>query len=314
MIEGKRILVTGATGQMATPIARDLASRNEVWVAARFSDPGLKERTEAGGMKTFAWSLGSSDFEGLPSDFDYVIHAACNIWPVGDDYEAAIQTNAEGTGLLMAHCRNAEAFLYISSSAVYKMPDDHRELCDELTSPLGCHPPWSPSYSIAKIAAEAVARTLARVYDLPTTIARLHSCYGGSGHGGMPNLMMKELLSGQPVYVPSKAQYNSLIHEDDIIAQVEPMLKAASVPALIVNWCGDEEDIVGYRESLEFLAQAAQIEPEFVVKDGAGYEGSGIGNPARRRSITGPNKVHWKEGFLRAVRDYFPDRIFADIE
>jgi len=33
-----------------------------------------------------------------------------------------ITANAEGTGLLMSHCRKMEAFLYISSLCVYKTP------------------------------------------------------------------------------------------------------------------------------------------------------------------------------------------------
>ena len=32
----------------------------------------------------------------------------------------------------------------------------------------------------------------------------------------------------------------SPIHDDDICAQLEPLLDAASVPATIVNWGGDE--------------------------------------------------------------------------
>ena len=38
MIEGQRILVTGATGQVARPLAETLNKNNEVWAAARFSD------------------------------------------------------------------------------------------------------------------------------------------------------------------------------------------------------------------------------------------------------------------------------------
>jgi nucleoside-diphosphate-sugar epimerase len=39
VIDGEKILITGATGKIAFPIARSLAKRNEVWGAARLSKP-----------------------------------------------------------------------------------------------------------------------------------------------------------------------------------------------------------------------------------------------------------------------------------
>ena len=43
MLEGQKILITGATGKISFPIARTLARRNEVWGAARLSKPGKRE-------------------------------------------------------------------------------------------------------------------------------------------------------------------------------------------------------------------------------------------------------------------------------
>ena len=37
MIQSKKILITGATGQVGRPIAESLAKDNEIWCAARFS-------------------------------------------------------------------------------------------------------------------------------------------------------------------------------------------------------------------------------------------------------------------------------------
>src|ERR1700691_3902734 len=131
MIRNKKILVTGGSGKAARPIAEMLAESNEVWCAARFSEAGKKKELEDRGIRTFAWTLGSDDFQGLPNDFHHVIHAGCNIWPVANDYDAAIATNAEGTGLLMSHCRSAESFLYTSSLAVYKKHADPAHRCHE---------------------------------------------------------------------------------------------------------------------------------------------------------------------------------------
>ena len=60
----------------------------------------------------------------------------------------------------MAHCRNARAFLHCSSTGVYEAADGapQRE-----TDPLGDnHRVMMPTYSISKIAAEAVVRTTCR--------------------------------------------------------------------------------------------------------------------------------------------------------
>ena len=40
----EKVLITGATGKIAFPIARALAERNEVWGAARLRNPGDRDR------------------------------------------------------------------------------------------------------------------------------------------------------------------------------------------------------------------------------------------------------------------------------
>ena len=50
-LRDKRILVTGPAGQIAFPLARDLARSNEVWGVARFSQPGSRERVEKAGVR-----------------------------------------------------------------------------------------------------------------------------------------------------------------------------------------------------------------------------------------------------------------------
>ena len=79
----------------------------------------------------------------------------------------------------MSRCRDARAFLHCSSTGVYEAADGtpQRE-----TDPLGDnHRVMMPTYSIAKIAAEAVVRTTCRIFGVPTTIARLNVPYGDNG-------------------------------------------------------------------------------------------------------------------------------------
>ncbi len=103
MLEGHKLLITGPAGQIAFPMARALARRNEVWGIARFSDPASRKEVEEAGIRTLAVDLGRPDFSELPRDFTHLLHLAAAIQ--GDDCDGAIRTNAEGTGLLLLHCR-----------------------------------------------------------------------------------------------------------------------------------------------------------------------------------------------------------------
>lgn len=122
MLEDRKILVTGATGQIAGPIAENFAKDNEVWCAARFSDPKRKAELEEMGIKTCVWDMDSGDASMLPTDCTHVVHSALHVSP---DYDESITNNAEASALLMQHCRKAEAFLHVSSSCVYRRHENH---------------------------------------------------------------------------------------------------------------------------------------------------------------------------------------------
>ena len=107
ILEGRKILITGPAGQIAFPLARELARRNEVWGIARFGDPKSRREVEEAGIRTLPIDLGRPDFSSLPRDFTHLLHLAAAIH--GDDYDGAIRVNAEGTGLLLSHCREVEA-------------------------------------------------------------------------------------------------------------------------------------------------------------------------------------------------------------
>jgi nucleoside-diphosphate-sugar epimerase len=303
-MNNKKILITGATGQVGRPIAEFLGKDNEIWCAARFSSADLKRQLEQIGAKTYMWELGSGTFHGLPTDFDYVIHSAWNIYPVANDFDASIESNVEGTALLMNHCKNTGAFLFISSLVVYRPPRDGQKIYKERGEAYGNDSPYIPTYSVSKVAGEGVVRSLARVFSLPTTIARLGMGYGTFGHGGLPVRAFAKILAGQPIYISSRPQAVSVIHEDDIAADVEPLLKAAAVPATIVNWAGDE--LVDEREMYDYLGELAGIEPQLIVDD-AKAVAFFAADATLRKSLTGPSRIPWKVGIQRTLRSRFPD-------
>lgn len=300
-LSGKKILITGATGQVAGPIAHALARKNEVWCIARFTNPDARAALEANGIRTMRCDLGTGDFGDLPHDFTQVIHSAVDVY--GSDFDAALRANAEGTGLLMAHCRHAEAFLHISSCAVYRDHPDPLHPYKE-TDPLGGYALYAPTYSVAKIGAEAVVRTLARQLGLRATIVRLNVAYGTAGHGGVPVQHFATMLRGKAIPIlRGRPNYCSPIHEDDLVAHVPPFLAAASVPATIVNWGGDE--VVTDIEFCRYLGELAGVEPRFEESDYA--FNSYVTDNTRRRELAGPCRVHWRDGMRRVIAARFPN-------
>jgi nucleoside-diphosphate-sugar epimerase len=291
MLSGHKILITGPAGQIAFPMAEAFAKDNEVWGIARFSVPGSRERCEAAGVHTVTGDLGSGQLDGLPTDFEYVLHLAADQSP-GYDYDTAIRNNGEATGLLMAHCRKAKAVLVMSTHSVYKPWDDPLHVFQE-TDPLGdVNSALSPPYSMSKIGQEAVARTCARMFDLPVIIARMNASYGPNG--GLPAYHADAVIAGQPVVTRWDPCPYSPIHEDDIIAQTEGLLAAASVPATIVNWAGDEA--VSVQEWTAYLGELSGHPAQLEVVSTPGTLRGSIADVSRRNSFAGPCRVSWKDG------------------
>ena len=298
-MRGAKILITGPTGQVASPIAQALAADNEVWGIARFTNPAAREALEKSGVRCETVNLAVGDFTGIPADFDYVLNLAV---AKSGDWDKDLGANAESVGLLMAHCRNAKAFLHCSSAAVYDPPDD--EPRSERAALGDNHKPLFPTYSISKIAGEVVARTMARALDVPTIIARLNVPYGDNG--GWPFYHMEMMLAGIPIPVPAgiPARYNP-IHEDDIIATIPKLLDAASVPATTVNWCRDQT--VSLQEWCDYLGSLVGKEPVFQESAQALR-----GNPtdaSLMHELIGAGTVDWRDGIRRMAATFHPELV-----
>lgn len=301
MLSGQKLLVTGATGQVALPMALTLAKQNDVWATARFSDAAAHRKLVDAGAHCVKLDLVDGDLSALPDDFDYVLNFSVM---KTNDWGRDLDGNAGGTGELMFHCRKAKAFLHCSSTAVYQPQGRHPF---KETDPLGDnHRVWDfiATYSINKIAAEAMARFGARHLSLPTTIARLNVPYGDNGD--WPGVHLAAILADQPVpvYVDQPTMYNP-IHDDDIVAQLPALLGAASVPATVVNWGGN--DSVSIEEWCEYLGSLVGKKPTFFPTDQ--HIQSVMVDVTKMQSITGPCAVHWKDGFRRMVAALHPEAL-----
>jgi nucleoside-diphosphate-sugar epimerase len=293
-LSGERILITGATGSVGGPVAVALAGNNDVTAIARFGDAAARERLEQAGVRCVAVDFERSDFnpKEVPGDYDVALHFAV---AKTNDFDRDLAANVEALGFLMARVAGtARAFLHCSSTAVYE-PDGHRRFVE--TDALGDNHRafgFMPTYSISKIAAEAMARYGARANDLPTTIARLSVPYGDDF--GWPLYQMHMLRGGMaiPVHVDAPSEYNP-IHIDDIVAQLPALLAAASVPANVVNWAGD--DIVSIEDWASYLAGIICLEAKF--QPTTQTIASVACDVTKRASITGACTVSWKDGLAR---------------
>jgi nucleoside-diphosphate-sugar epimerase len=303
MLSGEKILVTGAGGQIGYPLAEYLGRDNEVWAVARFRDEASRRRVREAGITLRAYDLGTGDLSGLPDDFTYVVHLAALI--TGRDYDESLRVNAEGTGMLLRHCRKAKAALVMSTHSVYKPHEDPWHRYAE-TDPLGdVNAVFSPTYSVSKIGQEAVARFCARAFDLPMVIGRMNASYGPNG--GLPAYHLASVVAGDPVVTRWDPCLYSPIHQDDINAQTEALLDAASVPATVVNWAGDEP--VSVQDWAEYFGQLAGRAPRVVVEEAPGTLRGSVADVTKRQAITGACRVGWKEG----LRQTYAARHGADV-
>jgi UDP-glucuronate 4-epimerase len=294
-----RYLVTGVTSDVARPVAEAFAQAgHEVIGAARFRDGSAREPLHAAGVKTARLDLVKGDLSDLPDEVDYVLHFAV---VKSQKWGVDLDGNVGGLALLMERYAAARAFLHCSTTAVYQ-PDGHTAFTEE--SPLGdSHRNYFlPTYSICKIAAEAAARHGARRYNLPTTIARLNVPYGDGW--GWPMFHLALMQSGQEVAVhPDAPSEFHPIHSDDIVAMVPKLLDAASVPATITNWGGDER--VSVEEWTAYIGELAGVTPKLAPSEQS--LASVCLDLTRMHDLIGHTTIGWREGFRRMVAGKQPD-------
>ncbi|MFM7273570.1 MAG: NAD-dependent epimerase/dehydratase family protein [Gammaproteobacteria bacterium] len=301
MIEGKRLLITGPTGQVARPLVAALATKNEVFALARFSKAEDRASIEALGAKTIATDLGTGSLDAVPQDLDYVLNLA--VVKSGEwDYD--LRANAEGVGRLMLRTRGVKAFLHFSSTAVYEYAGHEPRRED---SPLGDnHRSMFPTYSIAKIAAETVCRFTAHAFGIPTTIARLSVPYGNNG--GWPYYHLMMMQHGEPIELhPERPNVYNPLHERDCLAKIPALLAAATPEVTTVNFGGSQA--VSIEEWCAYLSELSGFEPVF--KENPKGFGSLQIDTTKLHAIAGPTEVDWKDGIREMVATLAPQLLKA---
>jgi len=301
MLQGKRILITGPTGQVARPLVAALAPHNEVFALARFSKAEDKAAIEALGARTLTADLATDSLAAVPEDLDYVLNLAV---VKSGDFAYDLRANAEGVGRLMLRTRGVKGFLHFSSTAVYEYAG-HAPRAED--APLGDnHRAMFPTYSIAKIAAETVVRFTAHEFGIPVTIARLSVPYGNNGGWPFYHLMMMQ--HGVPIEIhPERPNLYNPLHERDCLAKIPALLGAATPEVTTVNFGGSQA--VAIEEWCAYLAELSGFTPVF--KENPKAFGSLQIDTTQLHAITGPSQVDWKDGIREMVQTLAPQLLKA---
>ena len=300
MIEGEKVLITGATGKIGFPLARDLAARNEVWGVARLRNPGDREQLADAGIHAFPLDFSTGDVSSLPDDFTYVFHAAVD---TGDgDWPQCVRTNAHNSGELLYHCRSAKGFVFCSTGSIYAY-QGRRPLRE--SDPPGV--PLRGNYSFSKVAAESVCTWISEHFDIPLTIIRICSTYGPLG--GAPADRLGLMLGGKPVrlHPDSPNNYNP-IYEDDYVELGIRAMEIADTPPVVVNWAGSET--VSIEDYCAYMGELVGVEPIFDYTPEA--HTPLWPDVTYMHEVLGHTKVHWRDGMRRMIAARHPELDLTD--
>ena len=286
-LSGQRILITGASGLVAFPVAVELAKHNEVFAVARFSDPEQSRMLERSGARPIAFDLANPDLSPLPESVDVVINYAV----LPPTQKTAYEVNAGATGRLARRYRNCAAFVHGSTGSLYQYQGE-RPLRED--DPYGLHSS-AENYAASKIAAEFLLKHLSEDYRLPVVIVRIFSFYGPRG-GGVTQ-RVDQIIRGEPVSVyPGVRNVHTPLYEDDYVEKTIAAAGIATIGAEIINVGGTEA--VTTQEYCQMAGEILGREPLFAENSKAWPIWA---DTTKMVGLLGPNKVSMREGLRRTI-------------
>ena len=232
-MRGSKILITGPTGQVASPIAKALAADNEVWGIARFTNPAVREDLEKAGVRCEAVNLAAGDFSGSrPTS------TTCSTWR-WPRAAAGTKTCKPTRSRWACSWRTARASR--ASCTARRVPsmtrrttDPNRRAPPSATTTRSCSPPIPSPRDRRRGGCPVNGARSGRAHDHrpPQRPIRRQRRDGRSADG--------DDAGRHPDTSPARRDGEARpdAHEDDIIATIPKLLEVASIPATTVDWCG----------------------------------------------------------------------------
>jgi len=280
-------MLVGATGKIGKHLVRKLVGLgNEVHGIARFGTPGQEEALKELGVTTYARDVSRPDaFDGVPEDFDYVLHEAALKFGSEGDPDYTVELNVRAVGRAIEHFAKTKGFLFASSGNVY---EDSVDGATEET------PPLPPSfYALSRLGGEWMVDYFSRRNHTPAVIHRIF--YGYHEEFGVPTDIARQIRDGEEIDLATS--YVNCIWLDDLMDAMIASHRVASVPPKVLNLTGTEK--VSVRAIAERLGELMGIEPKF---KGTPKATSLLGKADEMARLLGPPKVSLDEGLQRLAR------------
>jgi nucleoside-diphosphate-sugar epimerase len=286
-MQNRRVMVVGATGKIGKHLVRKLVKLgNEVHGIARFGTPGQEEALNEIGVITYRRDVSKPDaFEGVPDDFDYVLHEAALKFGSEGDPDYTVEMNVRAVGRSIEHFAKTKGFLCASSGNVYE---------DSLDGATEQTPPLPPSlYAVTRLGGEWMVDYFSRRNNTPAVIHRIF--YGYHEEFGVPTDIARQVRDGEEIDLTTG--YVNVIWLDDLMDAMTTSHKVAAVPPKVLNLTGTEK--VSVRAIAERLGELMGIEPKF---KGTPKQTSLLGKADEMAQLLGPPKVSLDEGLQRIAK------------
>jgi nucleoside-diphosphate-sugar epimerase len=230
-LNGKNILVTGATGFIGQHVTRALCEQNaNVTAISRqkeISIAGCENRDVSSFVADFEQPV---SLQGCCHEMDAIIHLAGRAHEEDrstDDKHHGI--TVEGTRALLEEAVTAgvKQFVFISTVKVYGETGNY--LIDETRA---CKP--ESYYGRAKYEAEKLVLETCEKHGMQATILRLAMVYGPGNRGNLPK-MVRAIDKGWFPPLPLIHNIRSMVHVDDVVKSILLALTSEKSESSVYN-------------------------------------------------------------------------------
>ena len=291
MLEGKKVLITGVSGQCGRGLAFLLGKKNEVHGVARFSDQRIKEEVEGNGCIAWQMDMGTERPDNLPTDFDIVIHEAV-IWEGDDDLalqDQSFHLSCTFVGDLM-HANEGATFALVSTRSVYR--HDGVEGCREDRTPVA----GATTYTMSKIAMTQLARWVGTTFNRPWVELRYALPFAPYVvHGKVDKFLKGEMYGSNAGSIQQRTYIKVLID------QTLRALDYARPEGEIFNCTTTEITTLGEVAQAGARVAGVEVDASALASPDPTDRGHWI-DPDKCRRLLGPESISLEEGLRRYLR------------
>jgi nucleoside-diphosphate-sugar epimerase len=195
-----RILVTGATGFIGSPLVEQLRTTSMEVVPVSSCNGDIAE---------------PATWNSFPTT-DFVIHLAARTFvPDSWTYPTSfLKTNCFGTTCALEYCRKHKSKLVFISSYLYGNPDS-LPISEE--AKISANNP----YTFSKIMAEEACRFYAESYGVKVSVLRPFNVYGpGQNADFLIPSIIRQIIAGAPVHVKDLHPKRDYVYVQDIVEAI----------------------------------------------------------------------------------------------